>query len=123
MRVVIEVPSSGGQLQAIRRFVEAWADAVATDPGDLPLVATELVTNAINASPPDASVVLRLEREPDEVRLVVMDEGPGFTLTTVAFPSPDSVRGRGLALVAQTVDSLTVERIDGLTVVTASRSL
>lgn len=123
MRVVIEVPSSGGQLQAIRRFVEAWADAVATDPDDLPLVATELVTNAINASPTGASVVLRLEREPDEVRLVVMDEGPGFTMGEAAFPSIDSVRGRGLALVARTVDSLTVERIDGLTVVTASRTL
>ena len=120
MRVVIEVPRSGGQLRVIRRFVEAWSVAVAAPDIDLPLVATELVSNALNASPEDGSVILRLECEDGEVRLVVVDEGPGFALAEPRFPSLDAVRGRGLAMVAGYVDDLSVERIDGLTVVTAT---
>ena len=122
MRVVIEVPRSGGQLRVIRRFVEAWAAAITTDPDDLPLVATELVSNALNASPEDASVIVRLERDDGQVRLVVVDEGPGFTLGGLQLPADSAPRGRGLPLVASHVDSLTVERIDGLTVVTATRN-
>ena len=120
MRVVIEVPRARGQLRVIRRFVEAWAASESRHPGSLPLVVTELVTNALNASPEDASVILRLERDGDELRVVVADEGPGFTLGTPTLPPIDAPGGRGLALVSGWVDSLTVERIDGLTVVTAT---
>ena len=87
MRVVIEVPRAPGQLRVVRRFVEAWAAAESTDPGPLPMVATELLTNAMNASPEDAPVILRLEREGHELRLVVVDEGPGFTLGATNLPS------------------------------------
>jgi anti-sigma regulatory factor (Ser/Thr protein kinase) len=123
MRVVIEVPRARGQLRVVRRFVDAWTDAVSVPAGDMPLVVTELVSNAFNASPDDTSVILRLECEEGELRVVVVDEGPGFALGDVQLPSRDAIRGRGLALVAGAVDELRVERVDGLTVVTATRYL
>jgi anti-sigma regulatory factor (Ser/Thr protein kinase) len=120
MRLVIEVNRTSGQLRAVRRFVEVWAGALSMPVGDLPLVVTELVSNAQNASPPDAPVILRLECEQGELRVVVIDEGPGFTIRDVQLPTHHAERGRGLALVARSVDDLRAERIDGLTVVTAT---
>lgn len=121
MRVVIEVPGTDGQLRVVRRLASAWAEAVSAEPGDLPLIVTELLSNAVNASPPDGSVIVRLDRDPDAWSVTVVDEGPGFRTGSLAIPGPDAIRGRGLALVNQLVDAVVVERVDGLTVVTAQR--
>jgi anti-sigma regulatory factor (Ser/Thr protein kinase) len=119
VRIVIEIPRSGRRLGALRRLVVEWARAVGADADDLPLVTTELVANALEASPADDPVVVRLEREGSRVRVVVIDDGPGFEVGALDLPPPDAARGRGLALVAQMVDSVHVERVDGHTIVTA----
>lgn len=116
------MPGTDGQLRVVRRLASAWAEAVAAEPDDLPLIVTELLSNAVNASPPDGSVIVRLERDPDAWSVTVVDEGPGFRTGSLAIPPAEATRGRGLALVNQLVDAIVVERVDGLTVVTAQRS-
>lgn len=121
MRVVIEVPGTGGELRVVRKLVTAWATAVAASLEDLPLIATELVSNAVNASPDDGSVIVRLERDRASWSVIVVDEGPGFVVGSLAVPPADVTRGRGLALVNALVDDLDVDRVDGHTVVTARK--
>lgn len=123
MRVVIEVPGTGGELRVVRKLVTAWAAAVAASPGDLPLIATELVSNAVNASPADGSVIVRLERDDASWSVTVVDDGPGFVVGSLAVPPTTATRGRGLALVNALVDDLDVDRVDGHTVVTARKRL
>ena len=123
MRVVIEVPRSQARLAVIRRLVRAWAQGVGADPDELPLVATELVTNALNAASDDGSVFLRLEHDAASLCLTAIDDGPGFELLSVDSPPPDALRGRGLPLVRAVMDELRVERVDGHTMVSARKQV
>ena len=120
MRLSIELAPEAGQLKHVRRLVSDWAEAVDVPQDSLPLIATELVSNAIAANPPTEPVVVWLDREGDEAHLSVMDGGAGMERTD-EFPSPPptAVRGRGLAIVDSLADRLEIERTDGCTVVTA----
>ena len=124
MRLSIELAPEAGQLKHIRRLVSDWADAVQADPDSLPLIATELVTNAIAVNPPSEPVVVWLDREGDEAHLSVMDGGTGLERRdTFAPPPPDATRGRGLAIVDGLADRLEIHRADGCTVITACTRL
>lgn len=121
--MTIEVPAVGGRLSEMRRLVETWAQVVGAEPTALQLIATELLANAINVSPPDTSVFVTLDRPPGRVAVAVADRGPGLCEGSVSFdlPSPASYRGRGLPIVTALADELTVERVEDLTVVTATK--
>lgn len=121
--MTIELSSAGGHLAEIRRLVESWAQDVGAEPTALQLIATELVTNAINVSPPDTAVLVTLDHPPGRVEVTVADRGPGPSGGRVSFeaPSPGSYRGRGLPIVSALSDELTVERVDEVTVVTATK--
>lgn len=123
MRVVIEVPRSQAPLAVIRRLARAWGEAVGAPADELPLVVTELVTNARNAASDDGEIILRLEYELPTVCVTVIDDGPGFDLVDLDPPPPEALRGRGLPLVRAAMDELQVERIDGHTVVTARKQV
>ncbi|GAB2520813.1 ATP-binding protein [Nocardiopsis aegyptia] len=86
----------------------AWAGARLTDqgvdvPDDLPLVLTELATNAIRhtrSSDPGGTFTVRLILGPKRVRVEVRDNGPRGHHTPAVRPwSPTAVSGRGLAIV------------------------
>lgn len=119
MRLSIELEPHDGQLQYVRRLVSDWAQAVHADEQSMSLIATELVTNAIAASPSSASVVVWLDHEPGEAHLSVVDAGAGLEPGPFEVPPATSVRGRGLAIVDHLSDRLEVHRADGCTVVTA----
>jgi anti-sigma regulatory factor (Ser/Thr protein kinase) len=89
------------------------------------LVVTELVTNAVEASPgPRAHIAVRARLDPHEVVLLVSDEGEGFHLvSSPSLPSSASVRGRGLPIVSALMDEMTINRRDGRTEVEVSRRL
>jgi anti-sigma regulatory factor (Ser/Thr protein kinase) len=120
VKISIELESTEGQLRHVRRLVDGWAEAVEADGDTLSIIATELVSNAISASPAADHVVLWLDHVDDEARVSVMDGGPGFDLDSVGPPPVDAVGGRGLAIVDRLADRLEVCRADGHTVVTAS---
>ena len=119
MRLSIELAPEAGQLQHIRRLVSDWARAVSADQESLSLIATELVTNALAATPPTEQVVVWLDSEGGEAQLSVVDAGQGLRAPAFDPPPPTSVRGRGLAIVDRLADRLEIYRADGCTVVTA----
>ena len=93
-------------------------DADAT--GDILLIANELCTNAVSAAP-EGAVVLRAAVEDDAVRIEVEDEGgapPSFPNEYEAGP-PDAMAesGRGLFLVKALSDEVSVESVNGRTIV------
>lgn len=93
---------------------------------DLALAMTELVTNAVEASPSTASeVVIHAVFASPDIHLEVADRGGGFTLGAHTFdePGPQSIRGRGLPIVQALVDHVAVTRRKGETKVIATRRL
>jgi anti-sigma regulatory factor (Ser/Thr protein kinase) len=121
MRVIIQLAPEGGQLRHVRAMVTAWCDAVGVKWDPLPLVVTELLSNALAASPPDEPVEVVLDLRSDEVVVSVLDAGSGLKSSSFAPPPPTSVRGRGLSIVDQLADNLTIDRLDGHTMVTARK--
>lgn len=121
MRVTIELSPEGGQLRHVRRLVQSWSDAVRAEWDTLTLVTTELVSNALAASPPDVPVEITLQLSPHEVSVSVLDAGSGLKTRSFAPPPASSRRGRGLAIVDQLADQLTIDRRDGRTLVTARK--
>ncbi len=85
------------------------------------LIATELVTNAIEAAP-DASVIhIDLEVGDEWVELQVVDMGAGFELDPASSVPAANHRGRGLMMVNALSDDFSVSIEDGLTVATVRR--
>jgi hypothetical protein len=64
-------------------------------------IASELATNAFTAAvPPQAplpAIIFAVHRRPDELRIIVWDNGPGRPCAVE--PGPDAETGRGLAIV------------------------
>lgn len=88
-----------GGARAARRFAEAIIDRWAVRPGvadEACLVVSELVTNAFTHGRSDA--VLRLIRRDGSLRVEVLDDDT--RLPVIMAPDPNSLSGRGLALVA-----------------------
>ena len=72
---------------------------------DAEAIASELAANAIKAATPPRgtlpAIIFAIHHRPDELRIIVWDNGPGHPQHTTA--GPDAEAGRGLAI----VDSLT----------------
>ena len=90
------------------------------------LVATELLTNARQASDPDSDVSIAVRRTDGEadatgvaaVEVTVTNLSPPFEADT-EMPATESVRGRGLAIVDHLARSLDITLEDGLATVRA----
>lgn len=93
-----------------RHDVEDALTSTDVDPsisGDLMLLVSELVTNAVRHARGDAFEV-RLEVKPDVLRLEVHDDGSGFEPEIA--PSDDGSGGYGLYIVDRLADRWGVER-------------
>jgi anti-sigma regulatory factor (Ser/Thr protein kinase) len=121
MRVTIQLEPEHGNLRHVRRIAQTWMDAVGATWDALPLVTTELVSNALAASPPDRPVEVHLEASGAELAVSVLDAGSGLKSRHFSPPPATSVRGRGLAIVDSLADRLTIDRQDGCTRVTARK--
>ncbi len=131
-RLEARFPALIDSVPTARHRVARWLSGARVDPeirDELALVVTELVTNAIEASPGPGSEVEvsgRFERGQAEldVVLAVRDHGTGFASNgEPKLPAPGSVRGRGLPIVNALMDTLTVAREQDWTVVEVTRSL
>ena len=92
--------------------------------GDVVLVLSELVTNAIEASPEQGRVEVLIERSGATICLDVTNQAatvapPWPPMTTVEMPTAVAVRGRGLPLVAALAARMSIEVGDELTRVRA----
>jgi anti-sigma regulatory factor (Ser/Thr protein kinase) len=75
---------------------------------DVLLVASELVTNAVQHGRPD--IVVRLEIDTDRIRIEVSDTNDELPSVPRAEPEVDRPTGRGLLIVAATAADWGVER-------------
>lgn len=104
-----------------RHLLADWIGYQPIEPSchdDLLFVATELCTNAIQASSgAPGSLELRAAIEADAVTIEVEDDGGGYELDAgEEAPDPEVSSGRGLFLVRSLTDEITVNRRDGRTV-------
>lgn len=128
-QLTLEVPADFGGLGALRDQLRQWlmdgeVEAVAS--ADLLLVATELCTNAIEATPTDVPVVVRATDDGTALRLTVVNHRPGSAV--VADPpalerGSLQERGRGLAIARSLVDTFVMTSDDDRTVVRTMRLL
>jgi anti-sigma regulatory factor (Ser/Thr protein kinase) len=113
------LPASTAAVAPARGHARRWlTDAGAPTPvrDAAVLVVSELVTNAIQASPaPDNTIRLQLTRTAAGWRITVADRGHGFILPLSLVPEPGTlpVGGRGLAVVASVAGAISVRRHPG----------
>jgi PAS domain S-box-containing protein len=109
VRSLIEntIDSVGGlaEQHGVRVRLDATSDdgEVRADPDRLTQVVTNLLSNAIKFSPPDADVLVAVERRADSIYISVRDRGPGI---------PDEFRARIFDRFAQ-ADSTNTRRNSG----------
>jgi anti-sigma regulatory factor (Ser/Thr protein kinase) len=108
----------------LRRFL-AEANVEETAREDLLLVATELCTNAIEASPDAEPVEVRATVDGQALRLSVANVATGFGDHDVPELRHGSLqeRGRGLAIVRSLVDTMAMSSAGGRTVVNTMQLL
>lgn len=97
----IELDSGPTAPRQARRFIqEQWPSMFAgasTTEADVVLVASELVTNAVEAGA--RHVTIQIDVQDTQVALSVSDDARGWP--TQRRPSPDDARGRGLIITTQ----------------------
>jgi len=106
-------PARPAAIGRARHDVEDALTQTDLDPrtsGDLMLLVSELVTNAVRHARSDRFEV-RLEVSPETLRLEVHDEGAGFEPEIA--PSDDGTGGYGLFIVDRLADRWGVEREAG----------
>ncbi len=117
----LSLRAATAELSGLRSSLRDFLEKCNEPADDWLIIATELVTNAIEASPRDEPVEVRIEANQRFIDLYVVDMGPGFDLRLKASVSPAVERGRGLMMVNALTDQLTVAVDNGRTVATASR--
>jgi anti-sigma regulatory factor (Ser/Thr protein kinase) len=120
--LLVELRPDFGALGRLRDDLRAWlldADVAPSPREDLLLVATELCTNAIEATPDGERVEVRIGLEGKRLRLAVANAAH----VDADHEAPDLAhgslqeRGRGLAIVRSLVDTVAMVTTDGRTVV------
>jgi hypothetical protein len=97
-------PAAAAQARRLTRETLArWDMRHLTE--DAEVIASELAANAIKAAIPPRgtlpAIIFAIHHRPDELRIIVWDNGPGHPEHSA--PGPDAETGRGLAI----IDSLT----------------
>lgn len=118
----LDLPPSTKLLAPCRALITSWLTAADRDDDRWPLIATELVTNAIEAmqlAGESNTMTIRVEMQAhdDHVELVVTNPGPPMRAVDDVMPNETSRRGRGLAMVQRLTDHLEVSHDGGRTCV------
>ncbi|HEU5084165.1 MAG TPA: ATP-binding protein [Acidimicrobiales bacterium] len=121
------LPADTAVIADARAMLHGWlADAGVGDRevvDDLSVVLSELVANAVEASPHDGSVVVRTQLEEGTVVLSVVNDVREWVTPAERWDLDDPLRpgGRGLLIVSALADDVTVQHDieDDCTVVTA----
>ncbi|SHF54152.1 Anti-sigma regulatory factor (Ser/Thr protein kinase) [Jatrophihabitans endophyticus] len=106
--VEVALPAETGSVRVARRFVkERWQGMADEVLGDVELIVSELVANAVRHGRPD--IVFRLRAEPFAIDIAVLDHGPGIPSLAASPPDLTATSGRGLTLVDRLASSWGVE--------------
>lgn len=128
-QLTLEVAADFSGLGALRDQLRPWLEDAGVPPtacADLLLVATELCTNAIEATPPDVPVDVRVSNDGTALRLTVANHRPATSVEVepeVLQRGSLQERGRGLAIVRSLVDTFVMTSDDDRTVVRTMRLL
>lgn len=119
----VELDADLAQVATARRFVRAALDDVSpTVNADAQLIASELVTNAVEHGR-GTSVVIELQRRAAEIDVTVESEGPSPGVGAVEewrVASVDEITGRGLGIIRNVAKRVAVRRVHGRLVITAT---
>ena len=110
-RVVLQRPAALRELNGLRAMLGEWLSnhaIIGAMSEEQTIVLSELVTNAVEASPPSSSITVRWAIDRDDVFISVQDEGFGFTYEAAEQVPPSAARGRGLSIVAALTDRVDV---------------
>lgn len=102
MSVQLNLPREVDSVPAVRRLLRCALTILRVDReagNDLEIALTEACANVVTHAGGVESFEVRLDVAEDHCSIDVVDEGPGFDLTTDITPSPTSERGRGLFLI------------------------
>lgn len=116
----LQLSPDHGQSRVLRAKIREWGLAEGYSDlyvDDVMLVASELFSNAVQATTGDASITVALARHPDGALVRMTNEGPGFDPERVPAPYPDRVGGRGIWL-AKALGTLGVTQRQSKTIVT-----
>ena len=106
METSVTFPGLAAIVPSARRFVRGvLADLPRA--GDMELIASELVSNAIRHTPsghPGGEFTVTVRTGPDGARIEVSDTGSGEWYPDPDGGSPDDEYGRGLAIIAAVAD-------------------
>ena len=117
----VRFPASLCVLSSMRSLIASAFSALGLSLGDWPLIATELVTNAVtHTSTADVSMTFR-QQDWSSIQMAVRNEAalndPGPSFADLKPPNSEPGAARGLALVLAMTDSQRVERTRGHTIV------
>jgi anti-sigma regulatory factor (Ser/Thr protein kinase) len=115
-RIHMELPSEAQTVLLCRQTATAMLEDLAVDKqraADIAMVLSEAAGNVIRHAYPRAVHVyhVTLTFFTDRIRLAVADEGCGFVRNTVPEPDAEQPGGRGLWLIEQLADTLSVSRL------------
>ncbi len=122
----IELDADMADVAAARRFVRtSLTEFPPPVVDDVQLIASELVTNAIEHGP-GGPVVVELDCTDEVVRLTVQSPNPPGRIEDPhrwSVPSADATSGRGFGIVRQVADWVEVRRNDAFLTVVAQRRI
>lgn len=126
MTANLEIRADHAEVGVLRDLVDAWLESRQAPPAvrrDVVLVVSELVDNARRHGTSWTDVVVSVARhDGGAIELCVSNPGDVRGIAPVGtwlVPDPLAVSGRGLAIVAQVADAVTVEGDEGTTLVRA----
>ena len=96
------------ELSSLRTRVRSYLAELHEPTADWLLIATEVATNAIEASPEGGTVEVSMRADDERIEFVVTDDGPGFGLSPPSSVGPASLRGRGRMIVSARAKRLAV---------------
>ncbi len=98
--IEVMLPADVAAVRTARRYVhERWAALGENTLGDVELIVSELVANAVRHGRPE--IVFRVRVAPFAIDIAVLDRGAGLPPERPVLPSDAASSGRGLVLVDQ----------------------
>lgn len=122
VELAADMANVGLARRAVRDGLSGLPDSIV---GDLQLIVSELVTNAIDHGPA-GSVIVEIHRDDHVVGATVTSPAPPTELRspdTWTIPDAEATSGRGLAIVRQVADEVEVRRDDELLTIVARRRI
>jgi serine/threonine-protein kinase RsbW len=118
LRMSLELPDQAVSVPLCRRMLRAVLADLAVNPSraaDIEMALSEAITNVVEHAyaRPGQHYRVRLEFFSHCVRLLVEDQGRGFVRAAVPEPSEAQPRGRGLWLIEQLADAVTIQTLPG----------